>query len=187
MIRRRRSVIDGVEAAVEVLVHPGLGEVELGLFVFLVAGEFLADVIAEVVFEVWRAVRAVGRDLLAEWHEVSPRDYLTERIDEDTRATELIRYRPFRRRVRLGRCGRILGGKLPGRVNKDRHLGQNAAFVAVLLDAFALAVVEIVADKLIDQFTNCFLLVVSIEEEATRNVSDQSSTTNNCGGGSFSR
>ena len=55
----------------EVLVHPGFGEVELGLFVLLVAGEFLADVVAEVVFEISRAVRAVGRDLLAKRHEVA--------------------------------------------------------------------------------------------------------------------
>lgn len=56
----------------EVLVHPGFGEVQLRLFILLVAGEFLTDVVAEVVLEVRCAVRAVGRDLLAKWHEVPP-------------------------------------------------------------------------------------------------------------------
>ena len=47
----------------------------------LVAGEFLTDVVAEVVFQVRLAVRAVGRDLLAEGHEVAAGDDLAERAE----------------------------------------------------------------------------------------------------------
>ena len=56
--------------------------------------------------------------------------------------------------------------ELPGRVNKDRHLGQNPAHVAALLDAFALAVVEILADQLIARPADLRLLVVAIEDKA---------------------
>lgn len=51
----------------------------------LVAGEFLADVVAEVVFEIGSAVRAIGRDLLAEGHEVPAGDDLPEAIDQNPR------------------------------------------------------------------------------------------------------
>ena len=138
----------------------------MGLFVLLVAGEFLADVVAEVVFEIGCAVRAVGRDLLAKRHEVAAGDDLTEAIDQNPRAAKLVGDRPFRGWVRFGRCGRVLGGKFPGRVNKDRHLGQNPAHVAVLLDAFALAIVKILADQLIARPANLRLLVVAIKDKA---------------------
>lgn len=51
----------------------------------LVAGEFLAEVVAEVVFEIGRAVRAVGRYLLAEGHEVPPGYDLPETVDQNPR------------------------------------------------------------------------------------------------------
>lgn len=74
--------------------HLRNGEVELGFFVLLVAGEFLADVVAEVVFEVCRAVRTVGRDLLTEGHKVAAGYDLAERVFEHSRAAELVGHRP---------------------------------------------------------------------------------------------
>ena len=68
-----------------VVVIAGLGKIELRLAVPLVAGEFLADVVAEVVFEVGDAVDSVGRDLLAEGHEVAAGDDLPEAIDQNPR------------------------------------------------------------------------------------------------------
>ncbi|MBX3267510.1 MAG: hypothetical protein KF831_12470 [Acidobacteria bacterium] len=65
--------------------HLRFGEVEAGFFVFLVAGKFLADVVAEVVFQVGRAVRAVGRDLFTERHKVPPGYDLPEAIDQNPR------------------------------------------------------------------------------------------------------
>ena len=94
------------------LVHPGFSEVELGFFVFLVAGEFLADAVAGVVGQICAAIGSVDGDVFAEGFEVSSRNDLAKRIGYHPRASELVGCRVTGRGIwrRLGR--RVLRDKL---------------------------------------------------------------------------
>jgi len=59
-------LIDCGEAGVEVLVHPRFGEVEAGFFVFLIAGEFLADAVGLAVLLTSGSISSISTNLLAE-------------------------------------------------------------------------------------------------------------------------
>lgn len=60
-----------------VLVHPRLGEVELGFVVLLVAGELLTDAVVDRI-EMDRPETAVIRDWFAEWMEIAAGDDLPQ-------------------------------------------------------------------------------------------------------------
>jgi len=68
----------------------------LGFVVFLVAGEFLADVVAgNRVFEAGVAGAVTDADIqvFAKRHKITPRRNLPERVRDHTRTTQMIRRR----------------------------------------------------------------------------------------------
>ena len=168
--------IDRGKPSVPVFVHPGFGEVELGFFVLLIAGEFLADAVAEVVGQICAAIGAVDSDLFAEGFEVSSRDDGAECVGDDTRAAELIRGRVAGCRSWRRLSSRVFGYQLAVRINEDSLLGRvyRVALVKDLLFyPLSLAVEEILRD-LVAVVRDLGLFVVGVEcETSTLGVVDQ--------------
>ena len=147
-----------------VFVHAGFGKVEAGFFVLLVAGEFLAHGVA-VVFEggVCAQVCGIGYDLFAKRQEVSTRHNLAQRIHKHTRRAKLICNGETCCRVLCRRLAGILRDQFAARIDKDGFLIQNTAFIFLLLYTLALAVVEVLTNKVIACVPDLSLLVVAIK------------------------
>ena len=159
-----------------IFVHPGFGEVELGFFVFLVAGKFLADAVAGVVGQICAAIGSVDSDLFAEGFEVSSRDDRAKCVGDDTRASELVRRRVAGRRFWRWLGGRIFGDQLAVGINEDSLLGRVYRVALVeyfLFYSLPFAVKEILRD-LVAVVRDLGLFVVGVEcETSTLGVVDQ--------------
>lgn len=143
--------------------------VEAGFFVFLIAGEFLADVVlVGGVFEagVARAAADARIKLLAKGHEVPPGLHLPKLVRDHPRRSEMV-CRGVGNARRLRKLRRILRNELTGGIDENGCLG-----VGFLLDAFAFVIVEIPADGHAVAF-NFRLLVVAVEDELPRERSER--------------
>ena len=78
------------ESPVPVLVHPRLGEIELGFVVLLIAGELLPDAVVDRI-QMDRPETAVIRDWFAKGEKIPPGLHLPQLGRDYPRAAEMIR------------------------------------------------------------------------------------------------